>query len=209
MLIAASAVLDPARRGARPLGTRIAPATLCRSSLPRAACCFCCEWVVRFSAPAATAMLLYLHTSATGPLLTSGFWLIATERFDPRTAKRRFGQIAGAGTFGGLLGALVAERVAATVGAPAMLLVLGGFQFLTVWLFRGLPPPRTLRRTRDLRLEQARPLGRWGVRRGVLQHAIRPPRHRGGAASAASRRAGPRSAPRAPRCSTICSRRRR
>ncbi len=49
--------------------------------------------------------------SGVGPLLGSGFWLIATERFDPHTAKKRFGQIAGAGTVGGLIGGLVAERV--------------------------------------------------------------------------------------------------
>ena len=88
---------------------------------------FLVEWLVRFQAPAATATLLYLHISAMGPLLASGFWLIASERFDPRTAKRRFGQITGAGTLGGLLGALVSERVAAMLGAPAMLLVLAAF----------------------------------------------------------------------------------
>ena len=96
---------------------------------------FLAEWIVRFRAPAATATLLFLHTSAIGPLLTSGFWLIATERFEPRTAKHRFGQITGAGTVGGLLGALLAERVAATLGASAMLLVLGALQLLTVSLF--------------------------------------------------------------------------
>ena len=46
-------------------------------------------------------------------MLGSGFWLMASERFDPRTAKRHFGQIAGAGTLGGLVGGLLSERVAA------------------------------------------------------------------------------------------------
>ncbi|RPI53220.1 MAG: HEAT repeat domain-containing protein, partial [Acidobacteria bacterium] len=114
---------------------KLAPSALIQILFGVSGVLFLCEWVVRFSAPAATAVLLFLHTSAMGPLLTSGFWLIATERFDPRTAKRRFGQITGAGTLGGLLGALVSERVAATLGAPAMLLVLGSLQLLTVWLF--------------------------------------------------------------------------
>ena len=114
---------------------KLRPASLIQILFAASGVLFLCEWVARFTAPAATAVLLYVHTSAMGPLLTSGFWLLATERFDPRTAKRRFGQITGAGTLGGLLGALVSERVAATLGAPAMLLVLGGFQFLTVWLF--------------------------------------------------------------------------
>ena len=114
---------------------KVAPGTMIQVLFAASGVLFLCEWIVRFTAPAATAVLLFLHTSATGPLLTSGFWLIATERFDPRTAKRRFGQITGAGTVGGLLGALVSERVAATLGAPAMLLVLAAFQFLTIWLF--------------------------------------------------------------------------
>src|SRR3954467_12606475 len=89
------------------------------------------------SAPASTAVIVYLHGSGAGPMLASGFWLLATERFDPRTAKRRFGQISGAGTLGGLLGALLAARVA-TWGVPSMLLVLAALQFLSAWLVRQL-----------------------------------------------------------------------
>jgi ATP:ADP antiporter, AAA family len=114
---------------------KLSPAALTQILFAVSGTLFLCEWVARFSAPAATAVLLFLHTSATGPLLTSGFWLIATERFDPRTAKGRFGQITGAATAGGLLGALAAERIAASLGAPAMLLVLGACQFLTIGLF--------------------------------------------------------------------------
>ena len=117
---------------------KVAPTALIQILSAASGILFLFEWVVRFNAPAATATLLFLHTSAIGPLLTSGFWLIATERFEPRTAKGRFGQITGAGTVGGLLGTLVSERVAATFGAPAMLLVLGALQLLTVWLFSGL-----------------------------------------------------------------------
>ena len=59
------------------------------------------EWVLTFAAPKLAAVLVYLHISGLGPILGSGFWLVTTERFDPRTAKRKFGQIAGGGTFGG------------------------------------------------------------------------------------------------------------
>src|SRR5262245_42596148 len=123
---------------------KVAPTTMMQILSAASGPLFLVEWVASFSAPSATATLLFLHTSAIGPLLTSGFWLIASERFEPRTAKRRFGQITGAGTVGGLLGALVSERVAATLGAPAMLLVLGAVQLLTVWLIArftaGMPP---------------------------------------------------------------------
>jgi hypothetical protein len=145
---------------------KIAPTTLIQFLSAVSGVLFLGEWLVRFQAPAAAATLLFLHTSAMGPLLTSGFWLIATERFEPRTAKRRFGQITGAGTVGGLLGALLSERVAATLGAPAMLLVLGALQLLTVWLFSRLaiatqpfverqqlaPAPRTSKTRSGLRV---------------------------------------------------------
>ena len=66
--------------------------------------------------PLATAVAVYLHISVVVPILASGFWLIASERFDPRAAKRLFGQIAAAGTLGGLAGALIAERIAVWYG---------------------------------------------------------------------------------------------
>jgi hypothetical protein len=90
---------------------------------------FLVEWLVRPLSPASTAVAVYLHISCAGPLLASGFWLVSTERFDPHTAKRRFGQIAGMGTLGGLVGAIVAERVGATLGAPALLPFLALLQF--------------------------------------------------------------------------------
>jgi hypothetical protein len=107
---------------------RFAPSTLVPASFIVSALLFVGEWLFRASAPTTTAVIVYLHVSGAGPLLASGFWLIVSERFDPRTAKRRFGQIAGAGTLGGLCGALLAERIAALSGAPSMLLFLAGLQ---------------------------------------------------------------------------------
>jgi hypothetical protein len=124
------------------------------------------EWLVRASAPSSTAVFVYLHVSGAGPLLASGFWLIASERFDPRTAKRRFGQISGAGTLGGLLGALLAARAAAW-GVPAMLLVLAAFQFLSAWLVRRLA----------VQLEPV------AAPRRPTRKSCRPPRDRGCASS--------------------------
>src|SRR5215813_12343015 len=97
---------------------------------------FLIEWGVRSQAPLATAVAVYLHISAAGPILASGFWLIASERFDPHTAKKRYGHIAAAGTLGGLLSALATERVAAMFGVPAMLPVLAVLQFVSAWFVR-------------------------------------------------------------------------
>jgi hypothetical protein len=70
---------------------------------------FILEWMLTFMAPRAVAIALYLHVTGLGPMLGSGFWLVVSERFDPHTAKQRFGQLAAAGTIGGLLGALLAS----------------------------------------------------------------------------------------------------
>jgi hypothetical protein len=116
----------------------VAPRRLVPVSFALSAALFLVEWLARAAAPAPTAVVLYLHVSAVGPLLTSGFWLITSESFNPRTARRGVGRIAGAGTLGGLAGAAVAERVAAVSGAPAMLLVLAIVQIVTAVLVRAL-----------------------------------------------------------------------
>src|SRR4029079_10006798 len=99
---------------------------------------FCLEWTIRQRIPSVVAAGVYLHISSAAPLLASGVWLIASERFDPRTARRSFGPIAGAGTLGGLLSAVAAERVATVFGAPAMLPVLALLQFASTWTVRRL-----------------------------------------------------------------------
>jgi ATP:ADP antiporter, AAA family len=120
------------------VASRIAPSRLVPALFLASGLLFVVEWLLRSSAPQLAAVLVYLHVSGAGPLLASGFWLISSERFDPRTAKKHFGQIAGAGTLGGLLGALAAERVAALYGAPAMLLLLAIINVLSAWLIRRL-----------------------------------------------------------------------
>jgi hypothetical protein len=115
---------------------RINPAVWVPASFVVSGVLFLVEGALRAGAPLGTAVAVYLHISAAGPILASGFWLIASERFDPHTAKKRYGHIAAAGTLGGLLSALATERVAAVYGVPAMLPVLAGLQFLSAWLVR-------------------------------------------------------------------------
>jgi ATP:ADP antiporter, AAA family len=103
------------------------------------------EWLLTFTSGPVAAVLVYLHISGFGPLLGSAFWLIASDRFDPRTAKRRFGQIQGAGTLGGLLGGGVAYEVAAVLGVRSMLLILAVLNLACAALVRRLvgPPHRS------------------------------------------------------------------
>jgi ATP/ADP translocase/HEAT repeat protein len=86
------------------------------------------------------AVIVYLHYGGLGALLVSGFWSIVNERFDPRTAKKHVGRIAAGATVGGLLGGLLAERVAATLSMAAMLPILASLHFLCALLVMGLKP---------------------------------------------------------------------
>jgi hypothetical protein len=96
------------------------------------------DWAVAEFAPGLAAQTLYLLVSGLGPLLGSGFWLIASERFDPHTAKKVFGQIAGAGTLGGLLGGLGAAWLPAIAGVGAMLPWVASLTLASSWLIRRL-----------------------------------------------------------------------
>jgi ATP:ADP antiporter, AAA family len=132
------------------MARRIAPATLVPAMFAASGLLFLLEWAVRTQAPLATAVALYLHISGAGPVLASGFWLMASERFDPHTARKRYGHIAAAGTLGGLLSALATERVAALFGVPAMLPLLAALQFSSAWFIRS-----TAVRSADARIPAA------------------------------------------------------
>jgi len=125
-------------------------------------------WVLAASAPSLAARTLYLLVSGFGPILASGFWLIASERFDPHTAKKHFGQIAGAGTLGGLLAGLGAARVASVGDVRAMLLLLAALNLGCGWLARQLAQSASHPRQADDHPATARP-ARSGLR--VLSEA--------------------------------------
>jgi hypothetical protein len=110
------------------------PARLVPASFVLSGLLFVAEWLLRDRGPSVAAVALYLHVSGAGPLLASGFWLIASETFNPRTAKKGFGRVAGAGTVGALAGALLAERIATWWGGPSTVLLLAGLQFAAAWL---------------------------------------------------------------------------
>jgi ATP:ADP antiporter, AAA family len=96
------------------------------------------EWAVVDSARKVVAVLLYLHITAIGAILVSGFWAMVNERFDPRTARRAIGRITAGGSIGGLLGGILPERVAAALPLTAMLPLLGLLQLLASGLVLGV-----------------------------------------------------------------------
>ena len=127
---------------------RVTPAVLVPVFSVVSAALFLVEWYFKSRQPLATAVAVYLHISVVVPIVASGFWLIASERFDPRAAKRLFGRIAAAGTLGGLAGALIAERLAVLQGVSSMLVCLAVLQVMAAGLVRMLAisdPARNIR----------------------------------------------------------------
>jgi ATP:ADP antiporter, AAA family len=120
---------------------RVAPPRFVSLAFIISALLLVAEWVLVGLAPRVAAAIVYLQISGVGPMLGSGFWLIATERFDPHTAKKRFGQIAGVGTLGGLIGGVLAERIASSFGVAAMLPALAVLNLVAAWQIRRLGAP--------------------------------------------------------------------
>ena len=122
----------------------IAPGTFVPAAFALSAALLLGCWFLLGWAPRLAAQLVYLQISGLGPMLGSGFWLIATERFDPHTARLNFGRIAGVGTITGLVAALVTERIGATVGIDAMLPLLAALNMVCAWQIRRLAGPKVL-----------------------------------------------------------------
>jgi hypothetical protein len=120
---------------------RLSPASFVPGAFAVCAVLFVIEWLFERSAPTLIARLVYLQVSGVGPALGSGFWLIASERFNPRSAKKSFGRITAAGTLGGLAGGLLAERMAALLGMAAVLPMLAVINAIAAWQIRRLAAP--------------------------------------------------------------------
>jgi ATP:ADP antiporter, AAA family len=108
----------------------VSPATFVPVAFAVSAALLLGSWALTYLAPKLAAQLVYLQISGLGPMLGSSFWLIATERFDPHTARHHFSRIAAVGTLSGLAAALLAERVAALYGVELMLPILAGLNLL-------------------------------------------------------------------------------
>jgi hypothetical protein len=94
-------------------------------------------WGLQGQFPRAAAVIMYLLIVGLGSLLTSGFWSIVNERYDPRSAKKLVGRIAGAGTLGGIAGGAMAERVAAMFSVSSVLPLLAFYHILCALVMTG------------------------------------------------------------------------
>lgn len=103
----------------------LGPARLVPGAFLASAVLHAAEWTLISRYPRPVAVIFYIHFSALGGLLISGFWSVVNERFDPHTTKKHMGQLTGGGTLGALLGGLMAERMGAMLPISFMLPVLG------------------------------------------------------------------------------------
>ncbi len=98
------------------------------------------EWYW-FGSASFVPIAVYVHIASFGALLLSGFWSLTSELFDPHTAKQQVVRIATAGSLGGMLGGLAAERIGAWAASESALLLLAAFHAAAA---AGLLPLRTL-----------------------------------------------------------------
>jgi len=127
--------------------TRLGPARVVPVLIAINAAFFVIEWVLLGIQPRAAAVLLYLHSGVMGGIAISSFWSLLNERFDPHSAKPLMARVAGAATFGGFVGGVSAERVAALLPEgsllPLLALVSGACVVGAVTIGRGVPANRS------------------------------------------------------------------
>lgn len=131
------------------LADRFGPAKLVPRCFAFSSLLHLAEWILMDTAPRGVAVLIYLHAVGLGAILLSGFWLLLSEAFDLREAKKRFGRIAGAGTAGGVAGGLVAERLVAWLSSESLLLFLAILHLACAAISMRLRPERARKQPRQ------------------------------------------------------------
>ena len=129
--VAAAAALSlPAALASGRLLARQGPVKVVPWLLAASGGLFLLEWGLLAPQPRAAATLLYVHNAVLGAIAISAWWSLLNERFDPHSAKPLMARVAGAATFGGLVGGVGAERVGALGSQGALLAGLGAMAAL-------------------------------------------------------------------------------
>jgi AAA family ATP:ADP antiporter len=127
-------------------GARLMSSTPPARVIPRAfvgsAALLIAEWGLSYWNHALVAVLVYLQIAALGTALISGFWSLLGDRFNPHTARKQFTRVVAAGTFGGMVGGLLAERVGTAFGVTSMLPVLAALDLISAFLTSSLSRPK-------------------------------------------------------------------
>ena len=142
-MIFTAAVTLPAVLGGSSLIARAGPYRFLLGFLLANALAFAAEWTLIPTSPRLVAGFIYVHVGLFGGLSISGFWSVANEHFDPHSARRAFARIGFGFALGGLLGGIIAERMATWFGVRAMLLTLVPTNLAIVGLLIALGSPQS------------------------------------------------------------------
>jgi hypothetical protein len=124
VMIAAAVLALVAVLASGRLMVRFSPARVVPAAFYTSALLFVLEWLLLARWPAATAFLIYLHIVAFSAILSSGFWSVVSERFDPHAARAVVSRITLGGSLGGLLGGLFGWQLASSTSVPSVLWLL-------------------------------------------------------------------------------------
>ena len=133
MMATSAAVSLVAALGVSRLMVRYSPGRVVPIAFGLSGVALLANWGLGFIAPRPSAIALYLHTAIFGAVVISAFWTLVNETFAFRSGRRAMRWITGGGTVGGLLGGLVAWRLAHLVRLPSMFLVLAALDVVCIW----------------------------------------------------------------------------
>lgn len=120
-----------------------APCSVLRATLALLAALLVGLWaLVGRTGPGAAVVAFYLLTSVGALLVTSGFWLVVSEAFVVREAKRLFGLVSAGGTLGWLVAAGSVDPLLDVVREKDLVLVLAGLLGLVLALLSRFPGRR-------------------------------------------------------------------
>jgi hypothetical protein len=122
VMLAAALLSFPMARGVSRAISRFGPVWVTRIGFALNGAGSIFEWFLVPDSPRLAAVCVYFHVATLGGALISAFWSLANERFDPHTMKESVGRLLAAGGLGGLVGGLLAQRVAHAFGSRNVLL---------------------------------------------------------------------------------------
>jgi ATP:ADP antiporter, AAA family len=120
VMIAGAAVSLGAVWGTTRLTARFGPARVVPLAFAANAGLYAIEWILLESAGPPVVLALFVHVTALGSIVISGFWSVINERFDPHSAKQAMKRIVAGGTLGGI----AVERIASHIALPFTLISL-------------------------------------------------------------------------------------
>ena len=82
--------------------------------------------------------VLYIWSSIFGVFIVMQFWLMASDLYDPREAKRLFGFVGSGAILGGILGGFASRSLAGVLGTANLLLLSGGLLLIEAVLISWL-----------------------------------------------------------------------